>query len=254
MFSKRMQSFYKGPCVFSDRLHHTYVCAFWSGLSGQQPRYSTIKNKIQEINAQKPMLRQRWFPLAMSPALCRPSDPPLYKRACRCVFIHNPMRVSLWRPAQEPSERVSTLTPNIYIGKFPFWEPEIPQVLMQVLWSPLNLAWGRCCTYPSQTTPHNVVTRGSKGKFREQWTVFLTKQGAEELTLEDIDDSVQRLLQLWVLLCVALCAPALVLVLVLVLLPLVKFGPILLQELQGSLSVWTQNILVRNDDYLGILE
>lgn len=62
-------------------------------------------------------------------------------------------------------------------------------------------------------------------------TDILTKQSAEELTLEDIDDSVQRLLQLVVFLHKALFGPALVL------LPLVKFGPVLLEKLQGSLSI-----------------
>lgn len=62
-------------------------------------------------------------------------------------------------------------------------------------------------------------------------TDILTKQSAEELTLEDIDDSVQRLLQLVVFLHKALFGLALVL------LPLVKFGPVLLEKLQGSLSI-----------------
>lgn len=62
-------------------------------------------------------------------------------------------------------------------------------------------------------------------------TSILTKQSAKKLTLEDIDDSVQRLLQLGVFLHEALCAPDLVL------LSLVKFDPILLEKLQGPLSI-----------------
>lgn len=59
----------------------------------------------------------------------------------------------------------------------------------------------------------------------------LTEQSAEELTLEDINHSVQRLLQLVVLLHQALFG------LVLVLLFVVKLGPILLEKLQGSLGI-----------------
>lgn len=66
-------------------------------------------------------------------------------------------------------------------------------------------------------------------------TNILTEQSAEELTLKDIDDSVQRLLQLVVLLHKALFGPALVL------LSLVEFGPVLLQKLQGPLRIWTRN-------------
>lgn len=62
-------------------------------------------------------------------------------------------------------------------------------------------------------------------------TDILTEQSAKELTLEDIDDSVQRLLQLGVFLHVAFFGSALVL------LSLVKFGPVLLEKLQGSLSI-----------------
>lgn len=62
-------------------------------------------------------------------------------------------------------------------------------------------------------------------------TDVLTKQSAEELTLKDIDDSVQRLLQLVIFLHMAQFGAALVL------LPLVKFGPVLLEKLQGSLSI-----------------
>lgn len=58
------------------------------------------------------------------------------------------------------------------------------------------------------------------------------EQSAEELTLEDIDDSVQRLLQLMILLHRALFGPALVL------LPLVQLGPVLLEKLQRSLSIF----------------
>lgn len=61
----------------------------------------------------------------------------------------------------------------------------------------------------------------------------LTEQSAKELTLEDIDDSIQRLVQLMVLLQQAWFG----LDLVLVLLSVVKLGPILLEELQGSLGV-----------------
>lgn len=57
----------------------------------------------------------------------------------------------------------------------------------------------------------------------------LTQQGAEEVALEDVDDSVQRLLQLVVFM--------FGLVLVLALASLVKFGPVLPQKLQGSASV-----------------
>lgn len=58
------------------------------------------------------------------------------------------------------------------------------------------------------------------------------KQSTKELTLEDIDDSVQRLLQLGVFLHRALFGPPLVL------LSLVKFGPVLLEKLQGSLCIF----------------
>lgn len=60
---------------------------------------------------------------------------------------------------------------------------------------------------------------------------ILTKQSAKELTLEHINDSVQRLMQLLVFLHKALFDPALVL------LSLVKFGPVLLEKLQGSLGI-----------------
>lgn len=50
--------------------------------------------------------------------------------------------------------------------------------------------------------------------------------------MKDIDDPVQRLLQLVVLLHKALFAPALAL------LSLVKFSPVLLEKLQGSLSIF----------------
>lgn len=60
---------------------------------------------------------------------------------------------------------------------------------------------------------------------------LLTEQSAEELTLEDINHSVQRLMQLVVFLHEALFGS------VLVLLPVVEFGPILLEKLQGSLGI-----------------
>lgn len=60
---------------------------------------------------------------------------------------------------------------------------------------------------------------------------LLTEQSAEELTLEDINHSVQRLVQLVVFLHEALFGS------VLVLLPVVEFGPILLEKLQGSLGI-----------------
>lgn len=60
-------------------------------------------------------------------------------------------------------------------------------------------------------------------------TNILTEQSVKELTLEDIDDSVQRLMQLVVFLHKAL--------LDLVLLSLVEFGPVLLEKLQGSLCI-----------------
>lgn len=60
----------------------------------------------------------------------------------------------------------------------------------------------------------------------------LTEQGAEELTLEDIDDSVQRLGQLVVFLSQTLSDTILILV------PVLEFGPVLLQELQGSLGIF----------------
>lgn len=63
-------------------------------------------------------------------------------------------------------------------------------------------------------------------------TDMLTEQGTEELTLEDIDDSVQRLIQLVVFLPQTLSGATLVLVSV------VEFGPVLLQELQGSLGIY----------------
>lgn len=59
----------------------------------------------------------------------------------------------------------------------------------------------------------------------------LTEQSVKELTLEDIDDSVQRLMQLVVFLHKALFDLALVL------LSLVEFGPVLLEKLQGSLGI-----------------
>lgn len=61
---------------------------------------------------------------------------------------------------------------------------------------------------------------------------ILTEQSVEELTLEDVNDSVQGLMQLLVLLREVLLGPALVL------LSVVKFGPVLLEELQGPLGVW----------------
>lgn len=60
----------------------------------------------------------------------------------------------------------------------------------------------------------------------------LTEQGAEELTLEDIDDSVQRLVQLVVFLSQTLSDTILILVSVL------ELGPVLLQEFQGSLGIF----------------
>lgn len=60
---------------------------------------------------------------------------------------------------------------------------------------------------------------------------LLTEQSAEELTLEDINHSVQRLMQLVVFLHEAFFGS------VLVLLPVVEFGPILLEKLQGSLGI-----------------
>lgn len=60
---------------------------------------------------------------------------------------------------------------------------------------------------------------------------LLTEQSAEELTLEDINHSVQRLMQLVVFLHEALFGS------VLVLLPVVEFGPILLEKLQGPLGI-----------------
>lgn len=67
----------------------------------------------------------------------------------------------------------------------------------------------------------------------ERQAEVLTKQGAEELTLEDVDDSVQRLIQLLVVLPQTLPHTALVLLSV-----VVEFGPVLLEELQGSLSIY----------------
>lgn len=60
------------------------------------------------------------------------------------------------------------------------------------------------------------------------------EQSVEELALENTDDSVQTLLQLLVLLHRALF-----------LLPLVQFDPVLLQELQGPLSIFLSH---RHDD------
>lgn len=73
-------------------------------------------------------------------------------------------------------------------------------------------------------------------------TDILTEQGAEELTLEDIDDSVQGLVQLVVFLPQTLCDATLLLVSVL------QFGPVLLQELQGSLGIYTRNQQLTNCD------
>lgn len=61
---------------------------------------------------------------------------------------------------------------------------------------------------------------------------LLTEQSAEELTLEDINHPVQWLLQLVVFLHEALLGS------VLVLLSVVKFVPILLEKLQGSLGIY----------------
>lgn len=60
---------------------------------------------------------------------------------------------------------------------------------------------------------------------------LLTEQSAEELTLEDVNHSVQRLMQLVVLLHKALFGS------VLVLLPVVQLGPVVLEKLQGSLGI-----------------
>lgn len=60
----------------------------------------------------------------------------------------------------------------------------------------------------------------------------LTEQGAEELALEDFDDSVQRLVQLVVFLPQTLSDTILILVSVL------EFGPVLLQEFQGPLGIF----------------
>lgn len=70
---------------------------------------------------------------------------------------------------------------------------------------------------------------------RKMETDILTEQGAEELTLEDIDDPVQRLVQLVVFLPQTLSHATLVLVSV------AEFGPVLLQELQGSLGIYNIN-------------
>lgn len=64
---------------------------------------------------------------------------------------------------------------------------------------------------------------------------FLTKKSLKELTLEHINNSVKRLLQLLVLLHGALLAPGLLL------LPLVQFESILLEQLQRSLSILLQH-------------
>lgn len=72
---------------------------------------------------------------------------------------------------------------------------------------------------------------------QQRQTDLLTEQGAEELALEDMDDSVQRLIQLVVLLPQSLSDATLVLVLVSVL----ELGPVLLQEGQGSLSIYDTN-------------
>lgn len=61
---------------------------------------------------------------------------------------------------------------------------------------------------------------------------LLTEQSAEELTLEDINHPVQGLMQLVVFLHEALLGS------VLVLLSVVKFVPILLEKLQGSLGIY----------------
>lgn len=73
---------------------------------------------------------------------------------------------------------------------------------------------------------------------------LLTEQSAEELTLEDIDDPVQRLTQLVVFLHQTLSDVALVLVSV------AEFGPVLLQKLQGSLGIYNinQQSSVENSD------
>lgn len=66
-----------------------------------------------------------------------------------------------------------------------------------------------------------------------QFIVLLDiEKSTEEFTLEDIDDSVQRLLQLMVLLCRTPLAPTLVLF------SLVQFDSVLLEQLQGPLSIF----------------
>lgn len=73
--------------------------------------------------------------------------------------------------------------------------------------------------------------RRTVGHWVYEQTDILTKQSTKELTLENIDDSVQRLLELVVFLHRALFGQALIL------LSLVKFDPVLLEKLQGSLSI-----------------
>lgn len=77
-------------------------------------------------------------------------------------------------------------------------------------------------------------------------TDILTEQSAEELTLEDIDDPVQGLVQLVVFLHQTLSDVALVLVSV------AEFGPVLLQKLQGSLGIYNTNQQSPNSHPAGI--
>lgn len=84
----------------------------------------------------------------------------------------------------------------------------------------------------ADSRPHHSGSVWLGGELKRD---LLTEQSAEELTLEDIDDPVQRLIQLVVFLHQTLSDVALVLV------PVAEFGPVLLQKLQGPLGIYNTN-------------
>lgn len=100
------------------------------------------------------------------------------------------------------------------------------------LWLGWELCWQVTGGREVQWTVRLVHTTLAVFKDGQLIVLLNIKQGAKKLTLKDINDPVQRLLQLVVLLHEALFGPALVP------LSLVKFGPVLLEKLQGSLSIF----------------
>lgn len=97
---------------------------------------------------------------------------------------------------------------------------------LQELPRPPRLASSRAA--PRLRRPRGPGADAWEGRTRDP----LTQQRAEELALEDVDDPVQRLVQLVVLLHQALSGGALVLV------PAAQLGPVLLQELQRSPGIY----------------